>query len=178
MPESRREFLTGATRVLLVTGAAAAALDATKGTASADDRYKAFDHWWGMTIDIDKCVGCGNCVRACAKENSVPDGYFRTWVERYEVTEDRLHPDVSSPNGGKHGFPPGTAVDIRTFYVPKLCNHCVDSPCAQVCPVGATFDGPDGIVHGCWSSTSLGYMKPSTPCISSTSYLTLPSRSL
>ncbi|MEZ5356007.1 MAG: 4Fe-4S dicluster domain-containing protein [Bryobacteraceae bacterium] len=147
MPDSRREFLTDATKFLLTTGAAAAALDVMNGVASADTaRYDAFEHWWGMTIDVDKCVGCGNCVRACAKENDVPEGHFRTWVERYEVKADRLHPEVESPKGGIDGFPPSTAVDIRTFYVPKLCNHCSDSPCVQVCPVGATFDGPDGVV--------------------------------
>ena len=32
------------------------------------------DHWWGMIIDIDKCIGCGNCVRACSNENHVPEG--------------------------------------------------------------------------------------------------------
>ena len=47
------------------------------------------DHWWGMIIDIDKCIGCGNCVRACSNENDVPKGYFRTWVERYQVDEGK-----------------------------------------------------------------------------------------
>ncbi len=50
--------------------------------------YKMRDHWWSMLIDIPKCIGCGNCVRACQTENDVPDGNFRTWVERYHVTDE------------------------------------------------------------------------------------------
>ena len=43
-----------------------------------------------MLIDIPKCIGCGNCVRACQTENDVPDGHFRTWVERYHVTDENM----------------------------------------------------------------------------------------
>ena len=70
--------------------------------------YTMTDHWWGMVIDIEKCIGCGNCVRACKEENDVPrmPQYFRTWVERYRVNPDDLeHPVVDSPNGGYDGFP-------------------------------------------------------------------------
>ena len=64
------------------------------------------EHWWGMLIDIPKCIGCGNCVRACETENDVPDGHFRTWVERYHVTDENMtNPEVISPDGGKEGFP-------------------------------------------------------------------------
>ena len=121
------------------------------GEPEAAPNYKVTDHWWGMTIDIDKCIGCGNCVRACKEENGVPKEpfYFRTWVERYHVPEgDMEHPEVDSPNGGYDGFPEKYRAGdgSKSFFVPKLCNHCAHSPCVQVCPVGATFESPDGVV--------------------------------
>ena len=152
MDQDRRTFLAEAGRYILLTGAAALAWDhVVAGSPETAPNYTATDHWWGMIIDIDKCIGCGNCVRACKAENDVPHepGTFRTWVERYEVDPaDMEHPHVQSPNGGYDGFPgidvPGDGVKV--FFVPKLCNHCADSPCVQVCPVGATFESPDGVV--------------------------------
>jgi Fe-S-cluster-containing dehydrogenase component len=143
MDPTRRKLLADAGWFLVLSGAARAALDG----AEMPDKYKAAEHWWAMLIDISKCIGCGNCVRACAEENKVPDGYFRTWVERYRVAGgDREHPKVDSPKGGMDGFPPAAGREERSFYVPKLCNHCAHSPCVQVCPVGATFETPDGVV--------------------------------
>ncbi|HEV2206355.1 MAG TPA: 4Fe-4S dicluster domain-containing protein [Candidatus Acidoferrales bacterium] len=137
---TRRQLL------LLLPAAAVAWESVLAGTPEASPNYKVTGHWWGMLIDISKCIGCGNCVRACATENDVPEGYFRTWVERYHVSDDDLvNPIVDSPDGGKKGFP---LVERggKNFFVPKMCNHCADSPCTQVCPVGATFITPDGVV--------------------------------
>jgi Fe-S-cluster-containing dehydrogenase component len=68
-------------------------------------------------------------------------------VERYQVPEDLDQPPrVDSPNGAMDGFPANTRAGVKSFFVPKLCNHCVHSPCVQVCPVGATFVSPDGVV--------------------------------
>src|SRR5690242_12393332 len=146
METTRRDLLMQFGKLLVLTGTAARALDKMGEAPGPGDTYHMAEHWWGMIIDIDKCIGCGNCVRACSKENGVPEGYFRTWVERYQITEDREHPFVESPNGGINAFPPTTRSDVKSFFVPKLCNHCADSPCTQVCPVGATFISPDGVV--------------------------------
>jgi Fe-S-cluster-containing dehydrogenase component len=144
---SRRDILTQWGKYILLTPAAAAGLNLLEGaTTAASEKLKQAEHWWGMTIDIAKCIGCGNCVRACARENDVPEGHFRTWVERYTIEGDREHPKVESPNGGIAGFPPVDRSDVKSFFVPKLCNQCADSPCTQVCPVGATFVSPDGAV--------------------------------
>jgi tetrathionate reductase subunit B len=148
MSMTRRDLLTSGARLLVLTPAAAAFLESTTSAdAPMDDKYKMAEHYWAMTIDIEKCIGCGNCVRGCAAENGVPKGYFRTWVERYQVASwPEEHPDVDSPNGAFDGFPEKKKEGAKSFFVPKLCNHCAHSPCVQVCPVGATFETPDGLV--------------------------------
>ncbi|MBI2840999.1 MAG: 4Fe-4S dicluster domain-containing protein [Acidobacteria bacterium] len=152
MTIDRREFLLQTGKLLILTSSAAAALEyVLAGTPEEAPGYTVADHYWAMMIDIEKCIGCGNCARACKEENGVSRQpyYFRTWVERYHVRpEEPELPDVDSPNGGIDGFPEKYRGDdgSKSFFVPKLCNHCAHSPCTQVCPVGATFESPDGVV--------------------------------
>jgi Fe-S-cluster-containing dehydrogenase component len=148
---SRREFLADAIRlsggafVLLAGGVAAGGVAPGKAPAERPP-YHWDEHRYAYLIDTSKCIGCGSCVRACAAENDVPDGFFRTWIERYVVGMEGTH--VDSPDGGKQGFPPlqvGFAA-TKSFFVPKMCNHCKETPCIQVCPVGASYRTHDGVV--------------------------------
>ncbi len=101
--------------------------------------------YWAYAIDTGRCMGCCACMRACRAENDVPEHFFRTWVERYRVAPDgEVSVDVAP--GPDHVFAPATGPTAKAFFVPKICNHCEKSVCNQVCPVGAAFRTPDGVV--------------------------------
>ena len=146
---TRREVL-GQLAQLPCAALLAACCGPLASIAGASERkYSAKDHYYGMGVQVDKCIGCGRCVEACKAENDVPREpfYFRTWIERYQIRADG-EVEVDSPDGGIHSFP-ATEEDkdvLRSFFVPKLCNQCDNPPCVQVCPVGATFKSQDGVV--------------------------------
>ena len=145
----RREFLVGLMRFpcSAVVLAACGPLAVSAETSEGD--YDASQHYYGMGIQVDKCIGCGKCVEACKAENDVPKEpfFYRTWVERY-VIRTNGEVEVDSPDGGINGFPlhDGEGDVLRSFFIPKLCNQCDNPPCVQVCPVGATFKTEDGVV--------------------------------
>lgn len=80
---------------------------------------------YGFAIDHRKCIGCHACTVACKSEHDVPVGVFRTWVKYIEK---------------------GTFPDTRRYFSVLRCNHCEDAPCVTICPTGALFKRPDGIV--------------------------------
>ena len=80
---------------------------------------------WVKLIDQSKCIGCHACSVACKSENSVPLGVNRTYVKAVDVG---IFPQVR-----------------RNFQVTR-CNQCLNPPCVAICPTGAMFQRPDGIV--------------------------------
>ena len=155
--QTRREFLKKAAAgissvaVVVVMGehayVSAAAVTPEGEARPASGGYAQGSNRYVYLIDITKCIGCGSCVRACERENNVPAHFFRTWVERYMVSSGG-HANVDSPNGGRDGFHPIPLEENITkgFFVPKICNHCTATPCVQLCPVGASFRSPEGVI--------------------------------
>jgi tetrathionate reductase subunit B len=151
MPKTyeRREFLAQLAKIPCATLLLGVVGPLKVFAENGEDGYDAAEHYYAMGIQLEKCIGCGKCVQACKIENDVPEEpfFFRTWVERYVIYDDG-EVQVDSPEGGINGFPPleGEKKVLRTFFVPKLCNHCDNPPCVQVCPVGATYKSVDGVV--------------------------------
>jgi Fe-S-cluster-containing dehydrogenase component len=154
---SRRHFLkkgaVGASGVAIVliagdtTWVSASTVEASPDSAEGKFKYDPHKHKYIFLVDVSKCIGCGSCVRACEQENDVPANYFRTWIERYMVSRTG-ESHIDSPNGGRDGFEPKVTGDevTKAFFVPKLCNHCTLTPCVQLCPVGASYRTPDGVI--------------------------------
>lgn len=111
-------------------------------------------HRWGLSIDLNSCIGCGACVTACHSENNVPvvgkDEVNRmrtmSWIriDRYYSSDadPELHGDINQDKDYQAMEVPSDYPQVG--FMPVMCQHCNHAPCETVCPVAATTHSDEG----------------------------------
>ncbi len=91
-------------------------------------------HHWGLAVDLNKCVGCNNCVVSCIAENNIAT------VGKEEVKNRRIMHWMRIDR-----YFSDNADNPKTFHQPVMCQHCDNAPCENVCPVAATMHSNEGL---------------------------------
>ncbi len=127
-----------------------------------DEAKKTALHQWGMSVDLNACVGCGTCVIACQSENNIPivgkdqvgRGREMHWmrIDRYFTSDPKRknNPSLFDPNADFNQTDENQQFahwidDVQAVNQPMMCHQCESAPCESVCPVNATVHDQEGL---------------------------------
>ena len=94
---------------------------------------------FGYGFNISKCKGFRSCVEACINENNLDRRAATQYIRIFEMEDGVIDLDEGDATF-QHAVPAE-----GHFYMGTQCFQCADPPCVKVCPVGATWQEPDGI---------------------------------
>lgn len=110
-----------------------------KNPKDPTDRFGAYA--WGMSIDIQSCIGCNACLVACQSENNIPvigkeqvmRGRHMNWIriDTYYKSDPANHQTYYQ--------------NPEVYFQPLMCVQCEQAPCEPVCPVAATVHSEEGL---------------------------------
>ena len=96
---------------------------------------------FAYALDLSLCNGNRRCAEACARENNLPDEPKFRYIRVIEMERGTI--DLET---GNHYYNHEEVPVAGKVYFPVQCQHCENPPCTKVCPVGATWKEPDGLV--------------------------------
>jgi molybdopterin-containing oxidoreductase family iron-sulfur binding subunit len=114
-------------------------------------------HRWGLSIDLNSCIGCSSCITACSSENNVPvvgKDEVRRSREMHWMRIDRYYSsDMNEEKAAEEGISTISMYSQMEIpsenptvdFQPLMCQHCNHAPCETVCPVAATTHSNEGL---------------------------------